>query len=87
MACLSCFYDHYGQRSANMSTQPTFVIFIVFVAYQTLSQGVMLSISSTVGLSLNRHIVSAILSFRKSLRSGELRFYSCCNKTKPPVGD
>lgn len=35
----------------------------------------MLSIGSTVRLSFKRHRVNAILSFRKSLRSGELRFY------------
>lgn len=54
---------------------------------RALSQGVMLSIGSTVGPSCNRHTDSAILSLRKSLRSGELRFYSSCINTKPPVCD
>lgn len=54
---------------------------------RALSQGVMLLTGSTVGLSLNRHIVNAIIPFRKSLRSGELRFYSCCIKAKPSASN
>lgn len=61
------------------------LLLLLLLFISAFSQRLTPSIGSTVGFLLNRCTASAIISFRKSMISRGLGFYSSCIRIKPPA--